>query len=81
VGFVNVHTAAGVSRVTVYEASVSATGPGTPPPTGAVRPTWPTVEVLELAHAPPGTDALIGLDLLLRLHFLVDGPAGTFSLT
>ncbi len=37
------------------------------------------LEVSALAHPIPGTDLLIGLDLLLDCRLFVDGPARTFT--
>jgi hypothetical protein len=38
------------------------------------------LEVSELAAPIPGTDVLIGMDVLEHCRHLVDGPAGTFTL-
>jgi hypothetical protein len=38
------------------------------------------LEVSELAAPIPGTDVLIGMDVLEHCRLLVDGPAGTFTL-
>jgi hypothetical protein len=36
--------------------------------------------VAELAYPIPGTDVLVGLDLLLTCQFHIDGPAMQFTL-
>jgi hypothetical protein len=70
---VSSHTAAGVISVALSEVILSITDPTQ---AGSPMLTRPTLVVSELATVLPDADVLIGLDVLLQLKLVVDGPAG-----
>jgi hypothetical protein len=74
---VSSHTAAGVISVTLSEVSLSITDLSQ---AGSPMLTRPTLVVSELAAVLPDADVLIGLDVLLQLKLVVDGPAGRLTL-
>ncbi len=71
------HTASGPANVDVYEVSLSVV------PLGGSGPLFTVSDLLatELQHAAPGVEVLVGLDVLMRCVFNLNGPGGTFSLT
>lgn len=72
------HTAAGPVEVPYYEASLSLL----PSPQSLPFFVDPQLLVTELAEAlPHPIEALIGLDVLLQLTVLLDGPARVFTLS
>ncbi len=70
-------TAGGPVRVKLFKVSLSVIDPNRP---GSPMLTYPDIRVSELATTLPDADVLIGLDLLLDIKFLLDGPARTFTL-
>ncbi|HET6576111.1 MAG TPA: hypothetical protein VFG68_21090 [Fimbriiglobus sp.] len=70
-------TAAGSVPVDLYRVSL-----GLPPMFGLATTTVLAhdLEVSALAHPIPGTDLLIGFDLILNCRLLIDGPGRTFTL-
>jgi hypothetical protein len=42
--------------------------------------TFPTLRAMEIPTALPVVDVLIGLDILLTIRLVVDGPGGVFTL-
>jgi hypothetical protein len=74
---VRTHTAGGAVNVDAYEVSLSIL------PVSGTTPafTAPQLLVTELIHAAPGTEVLVGPDVILQGVLNVDGPKGTFSFT
>ena len=70
-------TAAGFVSVTLYVVGLSVTNLKTP---GAPELSLPTFAVMELPANLPAVDVLVGLDFLLKCHFDLNGPGGTFLL-
>jgi hypothetical protein len=70
-------TVAGIVSVNLFNVSVGITDFGNPAAPELVEP---TVLVMELPHAIPGIEVLIGLDVLLTCRFLLDGPGRHFML-
>ncbi len=71
------HTAAGVVKSSLFEVSLAITDLNTTSAPWLVESSW---IVMELSSRLPGSDVLIGLDLLLGCKFLLDGPARQFTL-
>lgn len=71
------HTAAGVTKANLFEVSVALTDLSKASAPWLVESSW---IVMDLTTALPGIEALIGLDLLLKYKFLLDGPVGQFTL-
>jgi predicted aspartyl protease len=71
-------TAGGVQAVALFEVSV-----GLLPIGGLTTPVILSdrLTVIELAHPIPGTDVLVGLDLLLGCQLHIDGPNLQFTLS
>jgi predicted aspartyl protease len=71
------HTVGGLVKTNLFEVSLAITDLSQASALSLVESSW---LVMELASALPGIDVLIGLDLLLELRFLLDGPARHFTL-
>jgi hypothetical protein len=71
------HTAAGLIPVNLFEVSLSITDLTQ---AGSPMLTRPSLVVMELTTVLPDADVLIGLDVLLQLKLVVDGPAGKLTL-
>jgi hypothetical protein len=70
------HTVAGPLAVDLFEVSASVTDFAIP---GAPGPVEANLLVMELSSGLPVIDVLIGLDMLLRCRFVLDGPGRRFS--
>lgn len=70
-------TAAGPVSVYLYVVGLSVTNLKIP---GAPHLGLPTFAVMELPAGLPAVDVLVGLDFLLKCHFDLNGPGGTFLL-
>jgi hypothetical protein len=70
-------TAGGPLLVRLFNVSLSITDPQV---AGAPMLLIPLLRVSELTASLPDTDVLIGLDVLLQVRFLLDGPARTLTL-
>jgi hypothetical protein len=71
------HTASGAVAVNLYEVSFSLVAPRQ---TRGPMFVQPSLLVSELSTVLPDADVLVGLDILLQTRFLLDGPAGLFTL-
>lgn len=71
------HTAAGRMPVNVFEISLSITDPLL---AGSPWLTSPHLRAMELMAALPDTDVIVGLDVLLDVRLILDGPSRQFSL-
>jgi hypothetical protein len=76
-GSARTHTASGHVPVDVYGISLSILSPTGSGPMF----TAPSLLAIELTHAAPGIDVLVGLDIILQGVLNVDGPRGVFSFT
>jgi hypothetical protein len=76
-GSAQTHTASGLTNVALHEISLSILPANL---AGAIFNTSRLVAT-ELTHAAPGTEVLVGLDVLLQGTFILDGHARTFSFT
>jgi hypothetical protein len=70
-------TATGQLVADLYKVSLSIPAPG--PSTGPML-TRRDLLVMEMTQVIPGVEALIGLDVLLEIKLLLDGPARSFTL-
>jgi aspartyl protease len=71
------HTAGGSVNVNLYRVSLSVIGPAG---TAGGLLVWPDLLVTELAVTIQNVDVLIGLDVLRQSLFILNGPAGQFTL-
>jgi hypothetical protein len=70
-------TTAGPFVANLYQISLSIPAPG---PTPGPMLTRSDLIVMEMTQVIPGIEALIGLDVLLEIQLLLDGPGRTFTL-
>jgi hypothetical protein len=70
-------TVSGPAHVDLFEVSVNVLDLGNP---SGPKLVLPTLRIMELPTVLPNLDVLIGLDILLTLRLLLDGPGRQFLL-
>jgi len=71
------HTATGQFVADLYQVSLSIPAPG---PSAGPMLTRRDLLVMEMTQVIADIDALVGLDVLLEIKLLLDGPARSFAL-